>query len=234
MIRAWIVEGTFSPGQRLNQDELAGSLGLSRLPIREAFKRLESEGLIVIAPHRGAVVAPMSAADIEDIYTVKIALEGTATRLGVPGLTAPDLDQMSDLLSRMDEAAATQDWAAWLHQDRGFHFTLYQASGRPRLIGLVTNFWDLAERYRRLSLAFPHRVEQSADAHRAMYDACRRRDAATAERIIVQALTESEDSLLAYARGLSALRAGAGRYGAEASETVAGQRRAPAGSPTAP
>lgn len=205
-IRNWIVEGTLGPGQHLNQDELAAALGLSRLPVREALQRLESDGLIAIAPHRGAVVAQMSAGDIEDIYTVKMAIEGTATRLGAIAINEAGLDLMATLLDLMDEASATGDWAAWLSHDREFHFTLYQASARPRLIDLATRFWDLAERYRRFSLSFPHRTEQSAEAHRAIHGACRRREADQAERIMVRALAESRDSLLKLTRGVMALR----------------------------
>ena len=139
-IRDWIVEGTLAAGEHLDIEKIASALGMSRLPIRETLRTLEADGLIIIVPRRRAVVANMSADDIEDTYTVRISLEETAAMLDVPRLNEGDIARMQTLMELMEIAAASTDWTTWTDVDRKLHFICYDASGHHWLAGLIHNF----------------------------------------------------------------------------------------------
>jgi DNA-binding GntR family transcriptional regulator len=209
-IREWILSGALAGSQHLNQDEIAASLGVSRVPIREAFRRLESEGLITITPHRGAIVAPLSIQDVEDIYSVRIPVEGAAAELGVPNLDDQDRAKMEQMLNLMGRSNRDLRRAEWFDLDREFHFTIYRACQRPRLIGVVSNFWDLALRYRRMYQALPHVPERTHDTHRELLDACRRFDQDAAKQIVADAAQEARDTIVDHLRSHSFAERGPG------------------------
>jgi DNA-binding GntR family transcriptional regulator len=180
---------------RIDQDAEAARLGASRMPIREALRRLESEGLVEIVRHRGAVVRPLGVADLEDLYVLRIALEGTAGRLGAERVNQDVLDRMRALMPAMAEIVACRDAAAWLEIDWPFHSALYEAAGHPRLLATIRTLREEVGRYRLLGLAQPQELELSLQSHRAILAACAERDGAEVERIIRASLEHTRDCL---------------------------------------
>ncbi|MBI3980008.1 MAG: GntR family transcriptional regulator [Chloroflexi bacterium] len=195
-LRRWIQDGTLAPGHRLLHDDLARDLGMSRIPVREAIRRLEGEGWVVITPHRGAVVASFSVEDVTDLFDIRISLEGLATRLAAGRISAEALQRLHDLHAELERQVAEDDIVAAEAIDAAFHRLLYATSGRPRLCHLIASIWELVARYRLMSYALPLHRELTIRTHYALFGHLERHDAASAERAIIEALTESRDRLI--------------------------------------
>ena len=190
-----ILSGALQPGERIDQDAEALRLNSSRMPVREALRRLEAEGLVDIIRHRGAIVRRMSVDDLEDLYVMRLALEGAAARLGTASLPGESLDAMRNLLPEMESVVARGDPAAWIEIDWVFHKTLYEASRRPRLLRTIQTLREESSRYRQIGLALPRVLEVSLSEHRAIVDSCHRRDGEEVESVIRSALERTRREL---------------------------------------
>src|SRR5687767_9590774 len=113
VIREAIIRGDFKPGERLKQSELADTLGVSRMPIREAFRKLESEGLIELEPHKGAIVKSIQVNDIEEIYTLRAELEKMAVYQSIDYFSEADLNLLNELVNNMDSAEDVEDFVLY-------------------------------------------------------------------------------------------------------------------------
>jgi DNA-binding GntR family transcriptional regulator len=173
VLRAAIVQGILQQRAPLRQDELAAALGVSPIPIREALRQLEGEGLVDFAPRHGATVAPLSSEEVTEISEMRAVLEPLALKLSIPRLTDSDLEQCERILDEMDRSADVEPLYD-LH--RRFHTALYAASGRKRLLALIDLFELRMERFFRIlvgQLSFHHRGQPE---HRELLALCRRRD----------------------------------------------------------
>jgi DNA-binding GntR family transcriptional regulator len=170
------------------------------MPIREALRQLEAQALIDFFPHRGAVVTEVSAGDAADHYAIRAAIEPAALRLSVPHLTSDDLTRATALVEEMD-AEAGQSRLGELN--RRFHLTLYSRAGRPRLLALVDQHLNAADRYLRFHLAALGRQHLSQEEHRALIDACTLRNADAACAILATHIQAADRNLQAFlkARG---------------------------------
>lgn len=197
-LRNGILSGKLIAGERIDQDAEAAALGVSRMPIREALRRLESEGLVEIVRHRGVLVRSLSIDDLEDLYVLRIALEGVAGRLGAENLDPAHLDRMCALFPEMEAIVADGDPDRWLAVDWVFHSTLYDAAHRPRLFALISSLRDEVGRYRRIGLAQPQELEISLQGHHDMLAAIARADGVAVERLIQSSLDRSRERLRRY------------------------------------
>lgn len=193
-LRSAIVAGVLRPGERLPQLELAGRLGVSRMPVREALNRLEAEGLVVIHPHRGAMVSALSVDELREIYDIRISLETMALRLSIPRMEREDLGELERLLLEMDAVKQPQDW---LNLNREFHGRLYRPSARRRLCGLIDNLRAQSERYLRIFAGHPDRTRQAQKDHWDIYRACGRRQVERAVALLGAHLSRTVDALAA-------------------------------------
>lgn len=135
-IRQAILRGDLIPGQRLVEGEIAEQMGMSRAPVREALRQLETEGLVVSEPHRGSFVAELSATDLWEIYTLRAALESLAVRIVTQKASAEVLAQLQRAVADMAEAARAGDLARLAALDMSFHELLCRASGHSRLLDM--------------------------------------------------------------------------------------------------
>jgi len=181
-IRDGILAGRHAPGQRLIADELAKEFGVSRMPVREALRRLEVVGLVTITPHRGAVVSELSECECIEIYHVRAALDGLATRLAAPHLSEDDHARLTALLAEMEAGVEAKDLQRVLHVNREFHTLIWIAARAPRLRDLLENLYDASQRFRNISVLIPGRLDQITHEHRLIAEALARGDAAAAER----------------------------------------------------
>jgi DNA-binding GntR family transcriptional regulator len=181
-IRDGILAGRHAPGQRLIADELAKELGVSRMPVREALHRLEVAGLVTITPHRGAVVSALSEAECIEIYHVRAVLDGLATRLATPHLSAADHARLAALLADMEAGVEAKDPQRVLNVNREFHAVIWSAARAPRLRDLLENLYDASQRFRNISVLIPGRLDQITHEHRLIAEALAGGDAAAAER----------------------------------------------------
>jgi DNA-binding GntR family transcriptional regulator len=194
-LRQGILSGALPGGTPLRQEELAVTFGVSRQPVREALRQLESQALIDFFPHRGAVVTVISAADAADHYAIRAALEPAALRLSLPGLEPADLARARKLVAEMDDEP---DQSRLGELNRRFHMTLYAKAGRPRLLALVDQHLASADRYLRFHLAALGRSQLSQSEHRALVEACRRGTADRAATILTRHITAAGDNLRAF------------------------------------
>jgi DNA-binding GntR family transcriptional regulator len=168
-VRKAILSGVMSPGARLRQEELAEVFGTSRIPVREALRALEYEGLVTSEPHRGFTVTALDADDVEEVYDLRILLESDAVRLALPLLTDDDLEELEELF-RVMQAAETPD--AQLAARERFYLRLYSVTGRPRLVGLIMRLRQEVARVLRWAT-----IKHSSSIHEHFFEAVRVGDA---------------------------------------------------------
>jgi DNA-binding GntR family transcriptional regulator len=193
VLREAIANGTIKAGTPLRQDELADQFGFSRMPIRDALRQLEAEGIVSIHPTKGAQVARMDSAEISEIYALRELLESEALRLSVPGLAGAKLDEAEQVLDQIDAERNVGRWGAL---NRAFHLALYDACGNHRLLGLIEAHHNAADRYVRILLSnLDYRTRSQAE-HRDLLAACRQRDGKKAVSILSQHLREGSETLV--------------------------------------
>jgi len=182
-IRNAIVNGQLPAGTRVAEPDLAGRFGISRTPIREAFRQLETEGFITVIPRKGAVVASLSSKDVSDFYDLKAILEGYAARTAVANLTEKDLARMDTVNRQIETAASKKEVRRVLALHNEFHEIFVKACGNEKLHAIVQNLVMQFQRFR-LILAVPGRIEGIVQQHWEIIDAFRKQDGALAETLV--------------------------------------------------
>jgi DNA-binding GntR family transcriptional regulator len=180
-LRKGILHGVIKAGQTLRQEELASTFGVSRIPIREAFRQLEAEGLITIYPHRGAVVTELSALEAQELYEIRLALETEALRKAIPNFTPADLKKAQAIIEAAD---GETDIARWGELNWEFHAALYTAANRPRLLAMLNNLHLSVDRYMRLELAAMDYLPRSQHEHRELLQAVSQRETERAVNLL--------------------------------------------------
>lgn len=199
-LRKLILSHYFKPRDRLPQDKLAGLLGVSRTPIREALLKLAGEGLVIFSPYKGASVADFSIKNLNEIYNVRIALEGFASNLAAQRITDSQVDQLSDLLRKMKLTLDASDLQKLLQLNRKFHTGIYSAAEEGRLLELINNHLDQAEVYRRIFVNLDHCREEMVN-HREMLVALRNHDPVLAEQLTRHHLRKTAEKLTDFFSG---------------------------------
>lgn len=182
-LRTALVTGEIKPGERIRQEDVARMCGTSRIPVREALKQLQTEGLVTLTSHVGARAALLDPAELNEIYQLRELLEPFAISLSVPHLDESVYDRLRAYADRMENIANVNNPAAWIELDRQFHLTSYSAAGLPRLMQLIVSLWDGTQQYRRAYVRLPERLAVAHREHAALVEAIVRRDAAEAERL---------------------------------------------------
>lgn len=186
-----IVEGHLQPGAPIRQEAVAKEFGVSRLPVREALRQLESEGLVVLRPHSGARVAVLDFQECLDIYKIRERLEPLAFSESVGRLSDEQLAEVvraADAVERL-----TGDPAAWIAADRAFHLACYAGVSTPRILRMIVGFWNTTQHYRRVLLTTftEHDFQLAHDEHRLMVDALETGDARRGEDMVRMAMERS-------------------------------------------
>ncbi|GLI26551.1 transcriptional regulator [Agromyces rhizosphaerae] len=161
-LRHEILAGEHAPGTRIRQEDVAERFGASRVPVREALRILENEGLVTLVANTGAWVATLTLAECEEVYQMRERLEPLLLSYSAPHLSPDDLADLAELAERM---AATDDLDLFLGLDRKFHLASYRGARTSQLGELVTKLWNTTQPYRR---AYTHSID--ADARRIMHD----------------------------------------------------------------
>jgi DNA-binding GntR family transcriptional regulator len=183
-LKAQILDGRLEPGAQMLEEELAGRLGMSRTPVREAVIRLEREGFADIVPRRGIRVRVLTKRDVREITEVLNCLEAQAAeRLAARRLAASEIERLAQAIAGMDRALEAEDTAAWAAADYSFHRSLIELCGNRHLIEVGLNFLDKAHRFRLLTLPYRSRPVYSNVNHAAVVEAIRRGDQQTAVEI---------------------------------------------------
>ncbi len=191
-LRGQIIAGELRPGAPLRQELLADRFATSRMPIREALRILEAEGLVVLIPHKGATVAPLDPVELEEVYEMRVAAEALALRRAIPELSNAQIDRAA----RIQDRAETSGLIEFGALNKAFHMALYAPCGRPRLLAHIAGLGDVADRYLRFTAGSLDYLDRSHREHREMLDACRRRDEAMAVDVLTRHITEAGQTLL--------------------------------------
>ncbi|MBO9521424.1 MAG: GntR family transcriptional regulator [Nocardioidaceae bacterium] len=183
ILREEILAGKLTPGTRLHQDEIAARLGSSRLPVREALRILENDGLAKTTPNRGARVPALTLEDVNVYYRMRERLEPLTLAESLPHLT----DEQVEAMQRIQEEIESQDDVnRFLVLDREFHLTSYAGCPSEHLLDTTVRLWNATQHYRRafMQLDGGNRAAIVNAEHRLLLDAVRRRDAEDAERYL--------------------------------------------------
>ncbi len=192
-----ILSGELPPGSVLLQAEMARKLGVSRTPMREAFRLLQEEGLIDARPDQRARVRAVDPEDLDGVYGARIMLETLAVSMTARSLTAEDLERMGDALKRMQELAGDDQRDEWHAAHREFHHLATRAVG-PQLQRMLASLGEHSERYIRLAqVGVPASWDRAYTEHEALLEALRLSDPSEAARVIARHLARTALSVLA-------------------------------------
>lgn len=195
-IRKAVLSGQLAAGARIDQRAIADDLGVSIIPVREAIRQLEAEGLIEKRPFRGAFVSVLSMTELVDIYVTRQTLEELAARIAVERMTPEVLGNLELLLAEMESATEAGDRNALFDLNGAFHFTLYTASQNKILCQMIEGLWERSTVYRRRFTFMPERAHQALAEHRQILDACRRGDAEAAGRAVRLNVAQTTKAIL--------------------------------------
>ncbi len=196
MLRNAIICGDLRPGQSLRQEELAKTYHSSRMPVREALRTLSAEGLVQLIPNRGGIVAPIDADELQENVEMREVAERLALRLAMPHLSNACIDEAVAIQDEID----TADIKEFGTLNKTFHEKLYSPCNRPRLIAHIAGLHDIAERYMHYTILQLDYTTTSSTEHRALLDACYRRDINSAEAILSQHILEAGRVLVTHLR----------------------------------
>ena len=195
-IREAIKNGSLQPRERLMEIQLADELGVSRTPVREALRKLELEGFIVMVPRKGAYVSDLTMKDVADVFEIRAALEGLAAALAAERITEDELETMERLLVEKGEAINLDDIGKLVAVDTKFHEAMYQASRNERLSAIISNLREQIQRFRLTSLSIPGRKEDSLREHRNLLEAIQARDIQLARQLAQEHIENAENVLI--------------------------------------
>ncbi len=196
-VRQLIMDGKLAGGAQLRQDELGVMFGVSRIPVREALRRLESEGLVDFHTNRGAVVTTLSLHDVIELLDIRMGLEARALRLAIPNMTDEDFER----IEKAERAYARCSNTAELSEcNRAFHLALYLPADRPHLQSLIAETYDKVGRFMRQQVSQATGKQRPSREHREIVRASRKGDADGAVRLLEGHIAYSQKALLASVR----------------------------------
>lgn len=191
-----ILNGRYQPGDSLNEIKLSDEIGVSRTPVREAIRQLELAGLVETIPNKGAIVKGITAQDIEDIYTIRMRIEGLAARWAAEKATDAELEELREAVE-MEEFYTQKNRTEQLMQfDSRFHEIIFRAGKSRVLMQTLSSYHHYVQRARGKSLGTPGRAEQVLEEHRAIYEAIAARDPDGAEKLMVQHIKNARRNFL--------------------------------------
>lgn len=203
-LRQQIYEGALAPGRRLDENDLAATLGVSRTPVREALRQLAAQGLVEIRARRGCFVTELTLQDQKDIFPIMARLEGWVAHEVALHATKEDLHRLGEIHAELERHAAAANVDRYWAANHVFHTALQELVGNRWLRDLLGGLRRKLGLFRQRSLKLPGRVDRSLAEHRALMKALRARDGARAEAVMREHLMNQLDALLELERDAGA------------------------------
>ena len=197
-VRERILRGQYPEGEPLRQDAIADELGVSRIPVREALRQLEAEGLVTFSPHRGAVVSTLSIQEIVELFELRAEIESDLLRRAIKNMTAEDNNRARDILKAYEIALAAGEVSAWGELNWQFHSTLYAPAGRQFTMSMVSKLHQQSDRYMRMQVALTHGETRAKEEHRAIAAAVKKADVKLAARLMREHILGAGRSLITF------------------------------------
>lgn len=204
-LRAAILSGNLAPGAPLRQDRLAASLGISKIPVREALLRLVAEGLVSVEANRGFTVAQLEAGEAEEVLDIRAVLECRAILLAVPLMCDAAITEASAIL---DEAESTSSIDRWGELNWAFHAALYRSADRPKLAQLIRQTSNQTERYIRVLISNSDYRSIAEREHRTILAACALRNGEAASALLGQHIRQTGDLIARFLEDQAARKVG--------------------------
>ena len=206
-IRQRILAGEWADGGQLRQEALSRQLGMSRVPIREALRQLEAEGLVTINENRGAVVTQLSLPEIVELLRVRVLLECDVLLEAIPRQTCTDIAEAEALLAQFEVALRNKDIGAWGILNAQFHLALYRAAGRSQTLAIIEQLHNRTDRYTRMQILLTGFSDRAHHEHSQLLALCKQKDAITAAAFLRQHILHAEEALEAWYRAREAVPA---------------------------
>jgi DNA-binding GntR family transcriptional regulator len=191
-LRREILSGAIQPGERIRVADLEKRFAVSHIPIREALRRLETEGLIVTSPQRATLAAGVALEDLAGLYDLRRIIETQVARRAVERMTSADLAEIRRTFGDLEATAVDPDSAEFWRQHRVFHWALLAPGGNEWIHRVLEQLWQGAERYVRLFVSTFGSVDDAMREHREMVEACEAGDAELLAELVTQHLTRTE------------------------------------------
>lgn len=195
-LRKAILKGELQPGERLMEIQLAQRLGVSRTPVREAIRKLELEGLVLMMPRRGAIVAEITARDMEDVLEVRAVLEELAVRNACQHISENQLRDMKKAAADFKRSLEGDDLLACVETDMAFHEIIYNAAENKRLLQMLLNLREQMYRYRLEYLKDTRMHKLLVEEHDTIRRALKKHDADKAGNAMRVHIANQKDSIL--------------------------------------
>ncbi len=195
-LREDILNGKYKDHEELKEVAIGEELGVSRTPVREAFRQLELEGLIRIVPNKGAYVTGITAKDVKDIYMIRSSLEGMCARLATEHITKEQLEEMEENIYLASFHASKGHMEQMAELDNRFHHILYEACDSKMLQGLLQDFHQYVIRIRKKTLSTKERGMASNEEHRKIMEAIKAGDPKEAERLATCHMVNAYDNIV--------------------------------------
>jgi len=180
-----IINGKYSEGQKLTEGMLSNELKVSRTPVREAIRQLELEGLVETIPNKAIIVTGITRQDIEDIYEIRISIEGLAARRAARNASEEELEKLKEITDLQEFYTLRKDMKHLVKTDGEFHETIFRASGSKTLKNILSTFHHNLKKARSDSFGKPARAKAVLEEHKAIFEALEARDSIRAEHYML-------------------------------------------------
>jgi len=190
-----ILAGKLAPGERLSEEQLASSLEVSRVPLREALRRLEAEGYVTFLPNEGVAVSKPTQEEVQDYYSIASVLEGLAARLAVGRARPEEVARLRELHQLLKEAYRAKDTERYFQANSRFHGFIAELAGNERLYRLIDQMRQEIRKTRILSLHLPQRLDYSMREHDQIMDAFLKKNPELAEMTVIKHLQNQMEAL---------------------------------------
>jgi len=195
-LREAIIKSQFKSGERLMETELAEEMMVSRTPVREAVRKLQSEGYVVMLPRKGTYVTSLSLQDVSDVYEIRSALESMAATKAAERASSDEIAQMRRFLDGETGEWDASDLSQNIIADVKFHSMIYKASKNTRIESMINDLREQIQRLRSSTLSRPGRLRLAHEEHRRIFDAIQARDAKAAGEAAVAHIERSREVML--------------------------------------
>lgn len=200
-IRGAIISGVLKPEERLMEVQLAEKLGVSRTPIREAIRKLELEGLVIMIPRKGAYVADLSVKDITDVLEIRAALEGLASSLAALRITESEIEELNLTAQRFHQAIEADDFDGIVQMDIEFHERIFKAARNEKLLQINNNLREQVQRFRIIYIKKSNKSKELVKEHFEIAEAISNRNVEMAERIARKHIENAEKYMMEIVHG---------------------------------
>ncbi|MDD2212789.1 MAG: GntR family transcriptional regulator [Clostridia bacterium] len=195
-IREAIIKGALKSGDRLMENQLAEEMGVSRTPVREAIRKLELEGFVIVIPRKGAYVSEMSFKDVHEVYEIRAVLESLACGLAAERAARSEIEEMERYLFEENDYLYHEDILLTVRTDIGLHELIYKATRNEKILSLISNLKEQVYRLRSTSITLPGRKKNSLLEHQGIVEAISQRDVELAQRLGQEHIEHAEQAML--------------------------------------